>query len=55
MTEHLIGNDIFVLNFPSYEKTAEKNLFKDVPAWLSLILAAHRVPLRGVRRESPSW
>ena len=23
-----------------------------VPAWLSLILAAHRVPLRGVRRES---
>ncbi len=28
------------------------NQGQDVPAWLSLILAAHRVPLRGVRRES---
>jgi len=27
--------------------------FQDVPAWLSLILAAHRVQLRGARRESP--
>ena len=25
---------------------------QDVPAWLSLILAAHRAPLRGVCRES---
>ncbi len=25
---------------------------RDVPAWLSLILAARRVPLRGVCRES---
>ncbi len=25
-----------------------------VPAWLSLILAAHRVPLRGVCRYEPS-
>jgi len=29
-----------------------KSGYPDVPAWLSLILAAHRVPLRGVRRES---
>ena len=27
----------------------------DVPAWLPLILAAHRMQLRGVRRKSPSW
>jgi len=43
------------LNFLSYEKIAEKISLKDVPAWLSLILAAHRVQLQGVRRESPSW
>ena len=40
------------LNFLSYEKTAEKNYLKAVPAWLSLILAAHHVPLQGVCRES---
>jgi len=34
-----------LLNFLSYEKTAEKNYLKAVPAWLSLILAAHRVQL----------
>ena len=37
------------------KKTAEKNYLKAVPAWLSLILAAHRVQLWGARRESPSW
>jgi len=44
------------LNFLSYEKKQlEKICFKDIPAWLSLILAAHHVQLRGARRESPSW
>jgi len=34
------------------KKQLEKMFFKDIPAWLSLILAAHCVQLRGVRRES---
>jgi len=36
----------YQLNFLSYEKT------QDISAWLSLILAARRVQLRGVRRKS---
>jgi hypothetical protein len=37
------------------KKQLKKIYLKDVPAWFSLILVAHRVQLRGVCRESPSW
>jgi len=33
----------------------KKSYYQDISAWLLLILAAHRVQLRGVRRKSPSW
>jgi len=41
--------------FRVMKKQPKKNYLKAVPAWLSLILAAHHVQLRGARRESPSW
>ena len=46
-----------MLSAPDSAHTSGKQVIVlvNVPAWLSLILAAHRVQLRGARRESPSW
>ena len=40
------------VNFLNYKKTTDKSYYQDISAWLSLILAAHHVQLRGVRRKS---
>jgi len=31
---------------------SEKSYYQDISAWLSLVLAVHRLQLRGVRRKS---